>query len=387
MEKEVINIVLDTNALFINWYLQGPNIELLNKFIGIGTCKLIIPEVVLREAINKFREEVDYLIKKINQLNGLLIPHKNLCKSLVLDNIVKDYESALNLRCHQLGIIRTCIPNIQHHEILARDLGRQRPFQNSGKGYRDTLIWETILRSVASKTSKTYFITNNSHDFADLNKKCLHADLINDLIKNDLPKDCVILCNSLSDFVNTHIKPITESEKCAYPELLKGEYKNFHISNWFETRRESIGNAIQRSINLLDSELKYLEDPSISFVEDPGVIEVRDLYELDGTHIYMDVFAIAMVSIDGFILKSDYDSANEVHDLEVWDSEWNNYSMLASINIKLPLSIALSFNNVLNRVDGFDINIIEFFGHCPICDMPVMNDASVNCEYCNKSLI
>ena len=36
--------------------------------------------------------------------------------------------------------------DISHADIVTRDLKRRKPFQQNGKGYRDTLLWETIVR-------------------------------------------------------------------------------------------------------------------------------------------------------------------------------------------------------------------------------------------------
>ena len=48
--------------------------------------------------------------------------------------------------------------------LLVRDLQRRKPFDDSGKGFRDALVWETLKAVVlASEAGDTIiFVTNNT---------------------------------------------------------------------------------------------------------------------------------------------------------------------------------------------------------------------------------
>lgn len=70
--------------------------------------------------------------------------------------------------------------DISHADIVTRDLKRRRPFQQNGKGYRDTLLWETIVRHYIAANALTLFVTQNVRDFCDTDDS-LHKELLRDV--------------------------------------------------------------------------------------------------------------------------------------------------------------------------------------------------------------
>jgi hypothetical protein len=68
------------------------------------------------------------------------------------------------------------IPRVSHEEVVKRDLLRRKPFGESGKGYRDTLIWETVLAELRREQSQMALVSHNIKDFAGPDRM-LHADL------------------------------------------------------------------------------------------------------------------------------------------------------------------------------------------------------------------
>lgn len=58
-------------------------------------------------------------------------------------------------------------PEVEHGDLLRREFYRQKPFKPDGTGYRDALIWHTILDyAEAEKPERIYFVTANTTDFA-----------------------------------------------------------------------------------------------------------------------------------------------------------------------------------------------------------------------------
>jgi predicted nucleic acid-binding protein len=59
-------------------------------------------------------------------------------------------------------------PEVTHRAVAARALARRRPFDRLGHdGYRDTLVWETVLALARSRPgAHVVFVSRNSKDFA-----------------------------------------------------------------------------------------------------------------------------------------------------------------------------------------------------------------------------
>lgn len=97
---------------------------------------------------------------------------------------MSNYRNELNNRIKQLGIGIIPYPNTGHKIMVARELGKKKPFKDSTKGYRDALIWDSVMEHTQKYSSNCgiIFLTANSKDFADKDKKDLHTDLIADCI-------------------------------------------------------------------------------------------------------------------------------------------------------------------------------------------------------------
>ena len=64
-----------------------------------------------------------------------------------------DYEDVLicgEYCSQQCDFIR--FPEVSHEQFLNRMLARKKPMKADGKGYQDTLIWETVLAEQPSET-------------------------------------------------------------------------------------------------------------------------------------------------------------------------------------------------------------------------------------------
>ena len=63
---------------------------------------------------------------------------------------------------------------ISHRKLVIKDLARQKPFSPKGRGYRDALIWETVLDTVHRHGEDVIFVTDNNSDFPTEEDGTLH---------------------------------------------------------------------------------------------------------------------------------------------------------------------------------------------------------------------
>ena len=68
-----MNIVFDTNVIFGDWYLNGPNMVLIETFIKSQKLKLFIPEIVVQETKNRYRKEMEALLINWNKKGKALL--------------------------------------------------------------------------------------------------------------------------------------------------------------------------------------------------------------------------------------------------------------------------------------------------------------------------
>lgn len=168
-----MKIVFDTNILYDDFFLKRAQIVDICETARQYNIEVYIPEVVYDEIINQYGEKIDEIEKEIDSSVRKV---RSISTSLSLENIINgvtkkqlldEYPSILDKRLEELDIKILPYPSISHKDIVARDLKRRRPFQKSGKGYRDALIWETILSIVDDngENPDVIFINKNTHDF------------------------------------------------------------------------------------------------------------------------------------------------------------------------------------------------------------------------------
>ena len=188
-----MKIVLDTNILHNAFFLNKADLISISKTARENKIQILLPEVVLKEFINQYKKELKKLRNSIDEISSksskLLLDFTlstNLTKELI-DMKISLYPDTLRSRLNDLGIEIIPYPLISHEKVVERDLDARRPFKESGRGYRDTLIWESVL-NVIDKSSKeipdVVFVSNNIKDFCEDNT--LHPDLVRDLTEREI---------------------------------------------------------------------------------------------------------------------------------------------------------------------------------------------------------
>lgn len=379
-------VVLDANILFGNWYLEGPHFTVLERHIKLGQSTLVVPEIVVLETKNLFKKELSKHISSVKEIDRL-VPNLKLGSYVPdIETLCTEYEKALHSRFVELGVDVIAHSDIPHSSVVSRALAIRKPFRKSDKGYRDTLLWEVILNKVANSNSITFLITNNHKDFGHKNKRQLHPDLTDDLVKHNLAPESVRLYTNLKEFLDDQIVPHLERvTKEILGELRQGQYKSFSIDDWFGENRSIFIKSSDKWIEDLLSSTTELENPEVTYIENPEKISVEDARNLDDDRVYLDATALADVVVDVFIFKSDYYQISEEYTLDIMDEDWNKHYMWAQMILRLPISFSLVFNILEEKVEEFEINPMqEIFGWCKNCGAPILSDAAEECPECGK---
>lgn len=179
-------IVLDTNIYYNQWNLDGANFNAFRNFCNNTGAQLILPEIVRREVQNKYESEVAAaqtdLDKIAQKLTRLGITDHGVSGAVV--NMNYNFYAVV---CTQFrGVLDVPYEAVSHSDLVAKALGPKLPFRDGEKGYRDALMWLSVLDIARSTDYRgdIHFVNNNSKDFY-LNKSGaleLHPDLKQDII-------------------------------------------------------------------------------------------------------------------------------------------------------------------------------------------------------------
>ncbi len=388
-----MNIVLDTNVIYGDWYLTGPQFSLLRNYLGLSDARLFVPEIVVLETKNLFKRELGRLVLDVAKLDRYLPDEDILEKLPHLLDAGHDYDSKLDKRLGELNAERPDHSDISHDGIVERALGPRKPFREDDKGYRDCLLWEVVLHKIARKDTITFLISENHRDFADKpTDRILHADLRQDLVSAGLPEDCVQYYSNLKNFIDERVKgELKIKTDDIVLSLKQGRYGAFSVEKWFVENRNGIMDKVNDKIEsvFVHAYANELEDPKVTYIEDPEEIEIVEVdhYEGDEPLYHIEVCVTADMAVDVFVTKADYyGGLHELIPLEVWDSDWNKWYIWAVIQVKLPISISLLFDASKEEVESIEVDSIgELWGWCRFCGAQVMSDAAEECWNCGKA--
>lgn len=391
-----LRVVLDTNAVVSRRYrLDGPHVAIMERAILLGALELVVPQIVVEEIRNKHREELLRLQEdvrlRVSKLNLILPSDGQLTFDMPkIDMVAEDFTSRFDKRLNELRAVRPGYSDIPHADIVRRDLERRRPFQETGKGYRDALIWETMLRTAAPKTL-TVFVTHNSKDFCvDGDHLTLHHHLVDDLKSNGLSADSVTICDTIETFVDKHLKSRLPTNAEVLNDIRRSLYKLFSFATFFRDNKDIILNELNQTVgqsNIFELAGVPAEDAKAVYVEDPAQAEIVEAYELGDERLFLAYDVLAEVTFEFFVFKTDYYAMDQEADCDILDADWNEHYVWASSRLILPMRISLVLElGAPDEIDSVDVEVKEFFGRCRKCGWPIQNDAAEVCEKCGSSL-
>jgi predicted nucleic acid-binding protein len=184
-------LVLDTNVLVSDWLLESPAGTHIRNQSLYGPITLIVPELVVREVVRVYRRKLKGAQRELR--NAIVLRRKLQAGAPdpALDQVVTDvnvdaaageYESRLRQKLEQAKARLVPLPDVSHDRLVHDALRGRKPFDQEGqKGYRDALIWHSVL-GIASSFSRVILVSANHNDFGSRQaSEQLAKDLVEDL--------------------------------------------------------------------------------------------------------------------------------------------------------------------------------------------------------------
>lgn len=198
-------VVVDTNMIVASPRLNSGAWRALLSAARSGQVSIYVPEVCLIEVEGWMQREarirLDRYIKAAQQMEHIGVRQGGFDDSSELverrtSETVASYDRYLRDRLDGLATILP-VPAVPHEALVHRAAARRLPFTDKGTGYRDALIWESVL-ALATEGPVT-LLTANVKDFAK--DEDLADDLKQDLTLRSIPTDRVRLATDLAQLV------------------------------------------------------------------------------------------------------------------------------------------------------------------------------------------
>jgi hypothetical protein len=246
---------------------------------------LIVPELVVRELVNKRRENLVAADRRLRQaratLSSLGVPVD--LPRIDLEPFIAGIDAAVRSRLAAANVEIIDFATIDHATVVERALARRKPFAESGAGYRDALIWHNVLEVLSRDDEPVVFVTNNSSDFAeDKEGRKLADDLVRDLEAASIDAARLTLVSTLGRFADEHIAAASLAEgeldeKLNSPTAVREQFA--------DSLQEILAGHVFEGDDVRDLDLDRLE---LGWeVENPEIdaAEVAQAYDLHGVWV------------------------------------------------------------------------------------------------------
>lgn len=170
-------IFIDTNPI---WNDKGPlstvfagSLSELVKFVRThrtsGNISVCLPDIVIRERVKHKKEQIESNIKHANERIVALREAGHDEPELIIKD---DYDVILRkfaddfCKTNDIEIISA--PMISIEDLINLAIEKRRPFDDHGSGFKDTLIYYSMIEDAKSAKGDVYMLcTNNTNQFTE----------------------------------------------------------------------------------------------------------------------------------------------------------------------------------------------------------------------------
>lgn len=337
-----VRIVADTNLIQGkgSFFFENNLWPVVLAAIRSGMGELLVSEVVVQELIAHYSEEVRRSLRELRRLQGVLGRLRTNVDVIQgqepADDAVARYEMWLREHIGTHGRI-VPLPTVPHERLLKDTLLGRKPLSRGDGGYRDALIWHSLLAVARDSSDEIILLSENTKDFADSTTGSLSADLQSDL--SELGSEAVVrLVTSLQGLVDALVPEDPAQIDLVSEFLSLGAGRNA-LNVALDDHFESVGREefAVRPRALPD----WLLSPDIEGFQKTEAPQVAVVYKLG-----MDTWLVKAV-VSGLAFVGGYThplhlSGEDADQFEVWD-HLGSEQVYAVYSVPQPVRTILCF--------------------------------------------
>lgn len=281
-----MNIILDTNIIRQDFRLNSNKFEALFAYLLKTDSKFVLPEVVIQEACQEYRNELQSHISKIGDFSEKIrrmsfTDSTSIMFNCDLDAEVEKYRALLHKpRTRKTTVV---LPNKSEYmaETVSRLIEGRKPASGRAKEFRDILIWLALKDYIHSKSDPVIFISANTKEFGAEEGKVLAYELQKELSQENLS---LIFYSSIEVFLKGHASRV---------DFVTKEWINEHLSD------DSVQDLALPAIQGRDSSFE-------SFVERETPDTFTGSFYVTGVSLILDDFFVYDMDPEGLYLNLTY---------------------------------------------------------------------------------
>ncbi|EHH1107972.1 PIN domain-containing protein [Vibrio parahaemolyticus] len=360
-----MNVFIDTNAFYNNWFVGNAHFKLLFHYLNNEQLDLLLSDLVVQEVnnlrnkeVSESKVEIKRLLSRLKKLNrggvGVSVDEMTISEY--------DIQEILHAKVHSVEGIS--YENIPHTDVVNRALKVVKPFTDGEKGYRDTLIWLSFLKYLQDNqvTEPVAFITDNKSDFFDKKgtELVFNQDLLNDINALGMQTEIKPYLN-VFDFVKDNVDQV--SHAVDRQEILDDQehflthetesyldaMSNSSLSELLSTRVFS--DKLTEVVDIKSTIFEGLEDPEVDYVSELASPSVYINCKYEMRHVDL-VVTIELVEFKQH--ADDLEAIDSLYNIQI-DGDYVNLSFMFRC---LDITAAFEYNTALEECSNLTVENI-----------------------------
>ncbi len=350
-----MDIVLDANILIADYRLSGTAFRVTLDGIRRTDCKLLISEVVLAEVVAKYRDDLCEAVeqeRKARRTIDRLTGRGAVVPSLDVGAETEHFADHLRGRLIAAGARILPWPLVPHEAVVQRILSGRPPTRKDA-GYRDTLIWESLLAHVVSARPKAaVLVTANARDFCE--GEGLHPHLAKDLVNAGFTTNFVEVETSLTGLNKRVFEPMLGVLDEAKEKMARGAYRGIDLRVWLADHLRGLidGDHLRGAASDLPDGCGGLHLSSKAEVRS---LKVDDVRKLSNDELLVELRATIIGDVSISLDADDYERFAEARAWIGRDYSGGSVSISASEEFTGTFELIVGDGNVLaSELTGMD---------------------------------
>jgi hypothetical protein len=343
-------VIVDTNALMRDYLLIEANMQAFLR--GCQRChiKVCMPEVVLDELCANYEKDIRRLAGEFHSSSRKLMKMgvKAKAKEFDIQEEAKSYRNHVRQMMAHYDATLAPYPDVLPKALVEASYSGKKPFKESGEGFKDFLIFETLKAFAVQQGSKGAFVTANRKDFCGSDGQ-LHPDL-----QSALP-NLVTVFDAIHDFNSKVLSPELEVLDNLAEGIREGKFIGFDLddtlTNCFTTELCDKYHSIENTGSLV-------EDATVFSVGSPRTNDIT-VSRLDQNQLLLELTGQIDLELSGFVPKTNlYALSDEESDnIHIDDPNWNDWVASVSTANDFDFSMTVIFDEEKKQIESISIEL------------------------------
>jgi hypothetical protein len=345
-------VIVDTNALMRDYLLIEANMQTFLQ--GCQRCHIAVcvPQIVVDELCANFEKEINRQKSTLHTAARKLLAMGVKVEATDFD--VKEDAKSYRRHVHQMFEYYDAkvvpYPDISPKSLVAASYSGKKPFKESGEGFKDFIIFETIRAIAAQQDDDGAFVTANKKDFCGSDGK-LHPDL-----QSTLQQQLTVYDN-IHDFNLAILTPQLEVLDDIVERIRKGEFDGFDLN---ETLTACFITELCDKYRQVEAPNSLVEDTTVASVYTPATQDLT-VNRLGENELLMGLTGTVELELSGFVPKVELygmsDEGMENENISIDDFDWNDYVASASTTVEFDFSMTVIFDESKKQIKSVSIDL------------------------------